>query len=1074
MDLFQKMFYSLLSRFNNPLTNFLRTHVSPNNGDENFGKSYRGSGSDSRLAQGFEAATLPDLTELSRSETAIVLKKATQTFEYQYPTRFNTTSWFYVYPLIFFAAMIPFHYGDTVVKILSVLLGGSLLVTLATARNRASKVFRTAFPSLNWDKIGDLDEGKYKSPLPAAKVAINHIMLWQPIKNWLFWKPAQPVDEAVLEEALTKFIHKQFYDQIVLSTDHLKQAIQELLDQTKKNLDSKTKTDSDGNEYKVSNKILELTMSRNGIHYHLHGSNATGVVDELIRLIGDARGTDLINRASFSWLTWEVAVGPGSLVVKYNADAAFENLTGRKAEDPIVPDGETENNGSEVVLPESLYPNGPPLSILAEPNSHVRGAKNEGITIKKAMLSALNDQNFGGCDVKIVGVGPTVAVLDIVPPRGMDATKIVNKTAAIMVAGRGKLENLRIYISAKGKVIAEVTRTSREFVSFKKVVSELVNSKMALPVAVGLDSTGNPYVFDLAKAPHLLVGGTTGGGKSVAAFAILGSILLSRSPEEVEFIIVDPKSEFTTFKKLPNAKYMNDAEAFIPMLDGLMKEVNRRNARFAEFEEGDDYASFNKKHPGEFKRIVVYVDEFSELLLAADRNEDGKSKELINYLISVAQFARSAGITLIIVTQNPLAEVIPTRLRGNLPAQIALKTKDASGSKVILDNTGAEKLIGSGDAIYQDATHFDRIQTAYLDKTKEVAKIIEWVATHAGPKNTQQQSTAANQKAEAQPTPPTEPLTEKEMHRQRIINGTKDPIVRGMLVTLTEIPYGNKLPSQEEIKYVLKELTSRRRQERDPNYTLDLDWALEEVNYGLRLWEFVHNHPIVNKTTEADPETIVEPDAPTPEPQVKTEVSPTLEQLFSKAFEKKPRSREEIFNLLAADLSEYEKMLFTRCLASRKPEVIWQESNLERILKHSEFITEEWPNDPRFYELDQQASAEKIEKYAKQYVHLAFPDFVPTETLNVEESAKDTETPNNEVEVVETPQPEAKPRLTEDLEMTITKRLRNAGVSRQDVTEVLDVVENSTTNTEMLETLREYFVDDDEYEKITNILKEEL
>lgn len=214
---------------------------------------------------------------------------------------------------------------------------------------------------------------------------------------------------------------------------------------------------------------------------------------------------------------------------------------------------------------------------------------------------------------------------------------------------------------------------------------------MALPVLVGVDVVGQALQFDLAAAPHLLVGGTTGSGKSVCLHGLILSLALTRTREQVRFVLIDPKrvefSAYTELAHLEQAIITEGSEA-VEVLNGLVKTMEEREAQLAQA---------GVRHIGELAegirpaRIVVVVEELADLLVQTPAAEEA--------LIRLAQKARSSGIHLILATQRPDAKTFSGLLRSNVPSRIALTVQKSSESKIILDETGAEKLLGRGDML---------------------------------------------------------------------------------------------------------------------------------------------------------------------------------------------------------------------------------------------------------------------------------------------------------------------------------------------------------------------------------------
>lgn len=219
----------------------------------------------------------------------------------------------------------------------------------------------------------------------------------------------------------------------------------------------------------------------------------------------------------------------------------------------------------------------------------------------------------------------------------------------------------------------------------------------ALPVYPGVDIMGHPYGFDLATAPHLLVGGTTGSGKSVCMHALIQSLLLTRPPEHVRLVLIDPKSvEFNVYGQcrhlLPGKGVLSAPDEVLQALHELVQLMEVRHQIMAQRGVRDiEEAHHQAQDRNDLYRIVVFVEELADLILRSQAVEDA--------LVRLAQKARSAGIHLVLATQRPDAQTFSGLLRSNIPARIALTVQKASESRIILDETGAEALTGRGDML---------------------------------------------------------------------------------------------------------------------------------------------------------------------------------------------------------------------------------------------------------------------------------------------------------------------------------------------------------------------------------------
>ena len=341
--------------------------------------------------------------------------------------------------------------------------------------------------------------------------------------------------------------------------------------------------------------------------------------------------------------------------------------------------------------------------------------------------------------------GPTVTLYKIYPAKGV-------KVAAI----RSLTEDVSVALKA-GKVISslledcvgmEVANKQRSSVSMRELVDspEFKESGAALPVVIGREVTGEIKVFDLADAPHLLVAGATGQGKSVGLNVLVASLLYSKRPSDLKLVFIDPKkTEFSKYSRLfshylavtPDAKseeeekyrsIVKDPKAADKVLRSLCQEMSDRYD-LLEKAGTPDVKEYNAKYVGHHLNpknghrylpyIVAIIDEYSQLVLGTGGPE-GKAhaRSIMTSLISLAQMGRACGIHLVIATQTPRREVISGLIKANFPMSIAFTVKTDVDSRVILDETGAEKLLGKGDMLICKNADTDRVQCGYISSSE--------------------------------------------------------------------------------------------------------------------------------------------------------------------------------------------------------------------------------------------------------------------------------------------------------------------------------------------------------------------
>ena len=343
-------------------------------------------------------------------------------------------------------------------------------------------------------------------------------------------------------------------------------------------------------------------------------------------------------------------------------------------------------------------------------------------------------------------VGPTVTLYEITPAQGIRIAKIRNleDDIALSIAALG----IRIIapIPGKGTIGIEVPNAKPRIVPMQAILNskKFQETTMELPIALGKTITNEVYMVDLAKAPHMLIAGATGQGKSVGLNAIVTSLLYKKHPAELKFVIVDPKKvEFSVYApiekhflaKLPDGDdaIITDVSKVVQTLNSLCKEMDTRydllkkagcrnvkeyNAKFIERklnpEKGHHFMPY----------IVIIIDEFGDLIMTA-----GKEVELP--ICRIAQLARAVGIHAIIATQRPTTNIITGTIKANFPARVAFRVAAMMDSRTILDRSGAQQLIGKGDMLYLQGNDPVRVQCAFVD-TPEVERIANYISKQQG------------------------------------------------------------------------------------------------------------------------------------------------------------------------------------------------------------------------------------------------------------------------------------------------------------------------------------------------------
>lgn len=359
---------------------------------------------------------------------------------------------------------------------------------------------------------------------------------------------------------------------------------------------------------------------------------------------------------------------------------------------------------------------------------------------KNRIVEALGHYKIEISKIKAT-VGPTVTLYEIVPAPGVRISKIKNLSddIALSLAANG----IRIIapIPGRGTIGIEVPNANPDMVAMRTMIAseKFQNSDMELPIVIGKTIANETFVFDLAKAPHLLCAGATGQGKSVGLNAILVSILYKKHPSQVKFVMVDPKKvELTLYNKIERHFLAKLPDAEEPIITDTSKVVNTMNSLCIEMDERYELLKnaqvrnikeYNKKfiqrklNPENGHRflpyIVVVIDEFADLIMTA-------GKEIEHPIARLAQLARAIGIHLIVATQRPSVNVITGMIKANFPARIAFRVSSGVDSKTILDSMGAEQLIGRGDMLISFGNDLTRLQCAFVD-TPEVEQICDYI-----------------------------------------------------------------------------------------------------------------------------------------------------------------------------------------------------------------------------------------------------------------------------------------------------------------------------------------------------------
>ncbi|MEA5005255.1 MAG: DNA translocase FtsK [Rikenellaceae bacterium] len=390
----------------------------------------------------------------------------------------------------------------------------------------------------------------------------------------------------------------------------------------------------------------------------------------------------------------------------------------------------------------------PSLTLLEEYKDKVYDVSREELELNnKKIVKTLSDYKIG-IERIFARPGPTVTLYEIVPQAGVRISQIkrLEDDIALQLAAKG----VRIIAPIPGTnyVGIEVANNKPSIVSMRSVLDDAKfkanSTSYDLPIAIGRTISNEVLTLDLAKMPHLLVAGATGQGKSVGLNAIITSLLYTKHPSELKFVLVDPKKvelslyerlEHHFLAKLPEGEdaIITDTQKVIYTLKSLLVEMESRYdlltmARVRSIKEYNEKFLSRKLNPLKGHRflpfIVVIIDEFADMLMTAGR-------EVEDPITRLAQKARAIGIHLVIATQRPSVNVITGLIKSNFPARMAFKVISSIDSRTILDTTGANQLIGRGDMLFLSNIEITRVQCAFID-TKEIDRVVDFISGQQG------------------------------------------------------------------------------------------------------------------------------------------------------------------------------------------------------------------------------------------------------------------------------------------------------------------------------------------------------
>jgi len=373
----------------------------------------------------------------------------------------------------------------------------------------------------------------------------------------------------------------------------------------------------------------------------------------------------------------------------------------------------------------------PSLDLLDSPASSESRQSREDL---EASARNLEDtlEDFGiSAKVTDIERGPAITRYELEPAPGVKVNRIEALDDDISLALKAQSVRILAPIPGKARVGVEVPNSQTTFVYLKEVLSSnaFSQAKFKLTLALGKDITGKPIIADLDEMPHILIAGTTGSGKTVCVNSLIISLLFKNSPNELKFLMVDPKRvELMPFNDLPHllCPVVTDAKKVSAALNWVLREMDERYRLLAKAG-ARSIESYNEKQEEKLPYIIVIIDEFADLMVVA-------GEQIENAVTRLAQMARAVGIHLILATQRPSVDVITGVIKANLPARISFKVASKVDSRTVLDMNGAEKLLGKGDMLFMQPGDSDltRIQGT-LVSDKEIERVTSFVKSQGAP-----------------------------------------------------------------------------------------------------------------------------------------------------------------------------------------------------------------------------------------------------------------------------------------------------------------------------------------------------
>jgi len=494
--------------------------------------------------------------------------------------------------------------------------------------------------------------------------------------------------------------------------------------------------------------LLGPVLPSKGLLAWSGGILGTTASDQLVKNLGLA-GTGVFLAFGFfisTVLLFNISLAEGIVGWVRGLKARSESKRPRKSKTPSPPSPKPEEEADAV-------PAGPlqvPLGLLDEPDQ--RDAQDEEELRKGAEVLESTLEKFN-IIAHVVGheTGPAITMYEVELSPGTKVSRVISLSDDIAIAM--KAPSIRVVAPLKGRstVGVEVPNARRGNVRLRELLELAAQGKIdvsndSVPLLLGRDITGYPIFWDLASMPHLLIAGTTGSGKSVCLNSIILNILFLRSRREVKLLLVDPKMvEFSAFKDIPHliTPVVTDVKEAQAVLEWAVNKMEERYSLLArvgvkniiEYNKFGEESLKKKLGPSAeldpeafyLPHVVIIIDELADLMMVASRKVE-------DYIIRLSQKSRAVGIHLIVSTQRPSVDVVTGLIKSNLPARISFHVASKVDSRTVLDQNGAEKLLGSGDMLFMPpgTTELLRVQGTYVSD-EEVRKVVEHLKKQSTP-----------------------------------------------------------------------------------------------------------------------------------------------------------------------------------------------------------------------------------------------------------------------------------------------------------------------------------------------------